>query len=135
MDASPADFRLVREGEGYDLEEVDRFLGKLADALGHEPPSMSAEQVLAERFTAVSGRAAYVMDDVDRFQQRAAEELRRRRRLAAEEVPWELRNARPSRPAPHPGAIQASSSYPAWVRLAAIVALVALLGLALAQVL
>jgi hypothetical protein len=134
MDA-PADFRLLRQGEGYDLEEVDRFLGRLADALGHEPPSMSPEQVLAERFTPVSGRAAYAMDDVDRFRQRAAEELRRRRNHAAEAVPWELRSARPARPAPHPGGHEPRSSYPVWVRAAAVVALVALLGLALAQVL
>lgn len=138
MRETPADFRTVRGREGYDMEEVDRFLDRLAEALGHEPPSMTAEQVMGQRFEAVRMRMGYDMLDVDRFLDRAARELGRRH-AEASGVPWELRTAssvaRGATATSHPGVQEHDSTYPAWVRLAAIVALVALLGLAVAQVL
>jgi DivIVA domain-containing protein len=135
MSATPADFTLVQGREGYDIEEVDRFLDRLAVALGEEPPAITAEQVMSQRFKPVRLRAGYDMQEVDAFLDRAAEELRRRHAQAAG-VPWELRTASASaRPTDrHPASVEHDSSYPAWVRLAAIVALVALLGLAIAQV-
>lgn len=134
MSATPADFTLVQGREGYDIEEVDRFLDRLAAALGEEPPAITAEQVMSQRFKPVRLRTGYDMQEVDAFLDRAADELRRRHAQAAG-VPWELRTAHFARqPARHPASQERDSSYPAWVRLAAIVALVALLGLAIAQV-
>lgn len=138
MTEPSGDFRIVRGREGYAMEEVDRFLDRLAGALGSRPPTMTAEQVAAQRFSPVRMGAGYDMGDVDAFLDRAATELRRRHAESAE-LPWELSAVAPSQGArpggSHPGVREHGSSYPAWVRLAALVALVALVGLALAQVL
>jgi hypothetical protein len=70
--------------------------------------------------------------DGDDFLGRAAAESGRRRG-ADPDVPWELRGSGTA-PVRHPGAVERESSHPVWVRAAAVIALVALLGLALAGI-
>jgi len=125
-------FRTVIGREGYDVHEVDTFVARLEAALGHRPPAITAEEVSAQRFTPVRLREGYDMAEVDEFLDKVAAELHRRRvESSGEEAPWELRPAYSG----SPGANRHGSTQPAWVRVAALVALVALVGLVLAQIL
>ncbi|GAB2699519.1 DivIVA domain-containing protein [Thalassiella azotivora] len=81
-DVRSARFQATRFREGYDQEDVDAFLDRLAGVLealeeGREPAErLSPEGVLDERFTATKFRDGYDQDEVDDFLDRAVETLR-----------------------------------------------------------
>jgi len=124
-------FRTVIGREGYDVTEVDAFVARLEAALGQRPPAMTAEEVAAQRFTPVRVREGYEMADVDDFLEKVTAELHRRAvETSGTDAPWELRPTYSG----VSGANEHGSTHPTWVRVVAIIAIVALLGLALSQV-
>lgn len=82
-----AQFKTVKFTEGYDEDEVDEFLDKVALALEipwDEPQSMLPDDIRNRVFTTTRLREGYDMDEVDSFLDRAQFEFERRRALAAE---------------------------------------------------
>jgi len=71
-------FTVVRMREGYDIREVDEFLGQVAAALEFDPPLMRAGDVESQRFRPVRVRSGYDMGEVDDHLDSLAAELRRR---------------------------------------------------------
>jgi DivIVA domain-containing protein len=64
--------------EGYDIRQVDEFLGQVSAALEFDPPLMRADDVESQRFRPVRLRSAYEMGEVDDHLDSLAAELRRR---------------------------------------------------------
>jgi len=95
MTGQPAPrFTVVRMREGYDIRQVDEFLGQVSAALEFDPPLMRADDVESQRFRPVRLRSAYEMGEVDDHLDSLAAELRRRE-------PVEL----PPRAEPGPGVV------------------------------
>ncbi|HZJ07776.1 MAG TPA: DivIVA domain-containing protein [Nocardioidaceae bacterium] len=144
MDASdssaPARFSTVREAESYEIAEVDAFLSEVEAALAHYPPRITAEAVADKQFTPVRLQDGYAMGEVDDFLDHLAVQLRGRHA----EIARRESATRRAMPAPHEsrepihtdasGAEGRRSSQPLWVRIAALVAIVALLALVVAGI-
>jgi DivIVA domain-containing protein len=79
MTGQPAPrFTVVRMREGYDIRQVDEFLGQVSAALEFDPPLMRAGDVESQRFRPVRLRSGYEMGEVDDHLDALAAELRRR---------------------------------------------------------
>src|SRR5262245_24191784 len=71
-----SDFRRARPGtEGYDRDEVDRFVAEVREALRHTPPSMAPWEVRDKLFTTQRVHRGYHEHDVDDFLDRAEQAL------------------------------------------------------------
>lgn len=142
MDVSGSDdgarFTTVRAAEGYDIAEVDAFLGHVEAALVHDPPVVTAEDVADKQFTPVRFGNGYKMSAVDSFLDELAADLRRRQveaaRAASPTVPSQSGSGQPTYTSTA-GLEERGSTQPLWVRLVAVLAIVALLAFVAAQVL
>ena len=90
--------RIRRRGsEGYRREEVDAFVDRALTALGENPPSLTPEDLDAQRFRVVRVRRGYDMRQVDDWMDALAGQLRRGRTSAASSAA----GGRPSPPRHH----------------------------------
>jgi len=71
-------FRQTRWPAGYSVEEVDRFVAVVEDALASEVPRISSTDIATRRFTPVQLKPGYDMDEVDQYLERARLRLRDR---------------------------------------------------------
>lgn len=77
MDLDTESFRQTRPGsEGYDKDEVDRFVAEVKAALSHQPPTMAPWEVRDKVFKTMRLHRGYVEHDVDDFLDRAEQALR-----------------------------------------------------------
>ena len=60
-------FRQTRFRTGYAAREVDAFVEAVEDALRSPTPRLDASDVAWQRFTPVTLRSGYRMDDVDDY--------------------------------------------------------------------
>jgi DivIVA domain-containing protein len=66
---APAEFTRVRWREGYDITEVDEFVGRLLATLDGRPVTtpVTADEVRNATFSPVRLREGYHVEEVDRF--------------------------------------------------------------------
>ena len=77
MELDIGDFRRARPGtEGYDRDEVDRFVTEVREALRNTPPTMAPWEVRDKLFTTQRVQRGYHEHDVDDYLDRAEQLLR-----------------------------------------------------------
>lgn len=69
------EFTVVAAGEGYERREVDAAVAQVLDALRHQPPALSADEVRGIGFTPALLQEGYRRDEVDRWLATAGDEL------------------------------------------------------------
>lgn len=124
-------FGLTKYREGYDVGEVDAFILRIEEARQHIPPTLSADDVRAVMFPPSRLRTGYdqgqvddwldeVAADLDRLHSHASGHAARDPQPAEYDVPPELRGV-----SAEPSAIREVAGTPLWVRLTALVLVVA----------
>lgn len=77
VELAPNSFRPARPGsEGYDKDEVDRFVAEVKAALLHTPPTMAPWEVRDKVFHTQRVHRGYDEHDVDEFLDQAEQALR-----------------------------------------------------------
>lgn len=122
-------FSTVRDAEGYDIAEVDAFLGRVETALASAPASVTARDIERAHFTPARLRLAYDISEVDGFVERLVADVYKRE---ASTAPHASRGHSDTEVA---GLQERVPSQPLWVRVVAGLAIVTLLVFVVAQVL
>jgi DivIVA domain-containing protein len=77
VDIDTSNFHRSRPGaEGYDKDEVDRFVAEVTEALRHRPPTMAPWEVRDKVFRTQRVHRGYDEHDVDDFLDQAERALR-----------------------------------------------------------